>query len=355
MRIFIRLLTVAFAVLVYWLLQFLVRDLESIPGPDYRAIEERTLAPDLVEQRARLERQIAQLDRTIQSQREEQKIVGDGSQNLQRTINQLIELQRLGVQRQSAISDAEKADLSASLNLFLASQSKYEELNKSLATLSSNRATLDQERQDVDRQLQTQRETARKEYDRLLEKHRLKLAAYELSVLVPLLLLGGYFLLRKRDALYAPLFLAFSLATLVKVGLVVHEYFPSRYFKYILTLLLLGLVARLLVHFLRAAAFPKIELLLRQYREAYERYLCPICEYPIRTGPRKFLYWTRRTVHKVLPVASPVSQEAYTCPNCGTSLFEPCPACAKVRHALLPYCEHCGTKKTEEPTSALSS
>jgi predicted RNA-binding Zn-ribbon protein involved in translation (DUF1610 family) len=100
------------------------------------------------------------------------------------------------------------------------------------------------------------------------------------------------------------------------------------------------------IQLIRIVAFPKIDWLMRQYREAYERFLCPICEYPIRTGPRKFLYWTRRTVNRILPPGDLTgTDEPYTCPSCGTLTFEVCPSCQKIRHSFLPHCEHCGAKK----------
>ncbi|NLF23697.1 MAG: hypothetical protein GX590_11140, partial [Lentisphaerae bacterium] len=59
------------------------------------------------------------------------------------------------------------------------------------------------------------------------------------------------------SSIYFPLFMAFGAATLIKVALVVHEYFPSKYFKYILIGGLLIVVARLLIYFIRTIAFPK--------------------------------------------------------------------------------------------------
>ena len=41
-RFSIRLFTLFLAVLVYWVLGFLVQDIESIPGPSYDAIEQRS-------------------------------------------------------------------------------------------------------------------------------------------------------------------------------------------------------------------------------------------------------------------------------------------------------------------------
>ncbi len=106
----------------------------------------------------------------------------------------------------------------------------------------------------------------------------------------------------------------------------IHKYFPSRYFKYVLVLGLLIAVVRILVTVIRIVAFPKAQWLTK-HQEAYERFLCPVCEYPIRTGPRKYMFWTRRTVNKV-PLSGETGEEKpYTCPSCGTPLFEECPVC----------------------------
>jgi predicted RNA-binding Zn-ribbon protein involved in translation (DUF1610 family) len=174
----------------------------------------------------------------------------------------------------------------------------------------------------------------------------MKLAFLQLAILLPILAAATVLVIRKRGSIYFPLFLAAGIATLIKVALVTHEYFPSRYFKYILIGGLLIVVARLLIYFIRTSAFPKAQWLLKQYREAYERFLCPVCDYPIRVGPRRFLFWTRRTVNKiVVPTNSGDPEETYTCPSCGSELFEECQACHGVRHSMLPSCTHCGAEK----------
>ena len=145
-----------------------------------------------------------------------------------------------------------------------------------------------------------------------------------------------------------PLFLGYGAATFLKVTLVIHEYFPSRYFKYVLIFGLLIIVGKLLVYFIRVVAFPKSQWLTKQYREAYERFLCPICEYPIRTGPRKYLFWTRRTINKIVLQKDESSEEDYSCPVCGTELLEECSVCNKIRHSLLPHCQHCNAEKKIE-------
>ena len=342
----IHLFTVVLGVLFFWLLGFLVEDIESVPGPDFSGIERQHVDPSLVAKQEQLGRQIADLDRLINNKREQQRLVGDSSQNLQRTINQLLELQRLSIQKAVSLSESEKENLSTSLKSFLESQKSYQELNQSISELTSKKVAMEEEKNQIEQQLAKQREPAQEEFQKLTEAHRLRLAFYQLAMLVPLLLVAGYLLMARRSSIYFPLFLAVGGATLLKVALVIHEYFPTRYFKYVLILALLAVVVRLIIYLIKTIAFPKIEWLARQYREAYERFLCPNCEYPIRTGPRKFLYWTRRTVHKILPQGTLASQEEpYSCPSCGTTVFELCPSCQKVRHSLLAHCEHCGAKK----------
>ncbi len=344
-RFAIRFFTLVLTVLVYWVLGFLVGDVRTLEGPDYAAIEARHVDRALVTRQAELERQIAELTRQLDNQSERQRVVGDSSKNLQQTINQLLELQKLSVQKSVALSDSQQANFTSSLGLFLDNQKKYQELSQAISDMLERKQGLVRDREQNERTMEGQRAPARAEFERLVKKHRLWLAFIQLAILLPILGVAGLVIVRQRGSIYFPLFLAFGAATLVKVALVVHEYFPSRYFKYILIGGLLLVVARLLVHFIRSIAFPKVQWLVKQYREAYERFLCPVCEYPIRVGPRRFLFWTRRTVNKlVVPAGLGDAEETYTCPACGSRLFEECPACHKVRHALLPHCAHCGTE-----------
>ncbi len=346
-RFAIRLFTVAFAVLVYWVLGFFVEDIRSLPGPDYTAVEKKHLDKELLAKQESLAKQIAELARQIENQKEKQRVVGDSSRSLQQTIGQLLELQKLGMQKSVAFSTTEQENFTRSLNLFLDNQRKYQELSQTVSEMLERKQGLVREKDLAAQELERQRQPAREEFSLLSQKHRMKLALMQLAILVPILALAALVILKKRSSIYSPLFFAFGAATLIKVAMVVHEYFPSKCFKYILIGGLLLVVARLLIYFIRAIAFPKAQWLLRQYREAYERFLCPVCEYPIRVGPRRFLFWTRRTVNKMVVPTDRGNQEeeAYTCPSCGSRLFDECPSCHKIRHAMLPHCSHCGAEK----------
>jgi len=348
-RLAVRFLAVILAILLFWFLGFLVDDIKSIRGPRYDEVEKRYVEQSLVERKETLDGQITDLERGISNRTEEQRIVSDSSKNLQLTINQILDLQKLSIQKNLSLSEAEQSNMTASLSYFLESQKKYQELNASISELTGQKRVLEDERRVIEGQISQQRKLAQAEFDKLRSKHRLKLAFLQLLILVPILLIAVFLIIKKRSSIYFPFFLAFGGAVLVKVGFVIHEYFPTRYFKYILIIALLLAVGRLLIHLIRMVAFPKAQWRVKQYREAYERFLCPICEYPIRIGPRRFLYWTRRTVNKVIPQEKHIGEEeAYICPSCGTALFEKCSSCQGIKHSLLPHCQHCGVEKEIE-------
>lgn len=348
-RFTIHLLTIALGILLFWLLGFLVKDIRKIRGPEYSGIEEKHLDKKIMPKRESLEKQIAELTQKIENHNEKQRIIGVSSQNLQQTINQLLELQKMGIQKNISFSETEQTNLTNSLNLFLENQKKYQELNQSISELVNLKQELAGEKDAVLKEIEKQKRPARAEYNLLMRNHRLNLAFIQLLILLPILGISAYLFLKKRGSLYIPIFTAFAFAALFRVTLVIHEYFPKEYFKYVLITAIIIVVMRIMIYFIRMIAFQKGKWLLRQYREAYERFLCPVCEYPIRTGPRKYLFWTRRTVNKiVVPGNHEAPEESYTCPSCGNILFEECVSCHKTRHALLPHCAHCGAEKDAE-------
>jgi hypothetical protein len=343
LRLLIRLGAGGLALLVYWLLGFLVADIRSVRGPEWEDFESRHVSEAVVAREKQAGEALAGLRREESDRQETQRIKADASANLQRTLQQLVELQRLSTERQVALSDQDRENLASSLAQFLKYQGEYQVIAQELVDLAARRRAAELEVTQVAAEVTELREAAQKEYRVALTAHRFRLALGQLALLLPLLGVAGWLLVRRRASPLATLHLAVAVAILLKVVGVAHEYFPRRVFNYVFIIALIGVMARLLLHWIRSAAAPKPAALHKQRREAYERFLCPGCEYPIRTGPRRFLYWTRRTVHKVLPPpGAEVRPEPYTCPACGTGLFHSCPACQKIRHALLPHCEHCG-------------
>lgn len=346
-RMLIHFFTLVLAVLLFWLLGFIVRDIERIEGPDYRKIEEEVVDQQILERSEALGERIEQLGRQIQQLRERRELIQSGSRNLEQTINQLLEIRRMRLEKNlEEAPTRQQEDVSESLELFLENQQRFQNINHAIAELAETRSEVAAERRLLEQQLDRQRESARKKHGRLMQRHNMKLAALQLVVLIPLLVVAAWLLLRRRGRSYYPLLLAFGLAVVARVAQVMHAYFPSWLFKYLLIGALILVVGRLLIHMIRTVTRPRPDWLARQYREAYERFLCPVCEYPIRTGPRRFLFWTRRTAAKVVPPGGGRhADSSYTCPACGTKIYEECAACGQIRPSRLPHCTHCGAVK----------
>jgi len=347
-RCLIWLFSIGLAVLLYWLLGFIIKDIGTLRGPSYPDVEKQFLKPELTERLNNITSQIGALQQKIRDQQERQKILRDSTNSSRETMTQLLEFQKINLQKNITPSAEEQQALAKSQSIFLSNQEKYQALNEDIAQRSEELRSLEDQRKGIETELEKQRQPAREEFQRLLRKHNIKIAVFKLLVLIPLLLIALLFFLKQRAGLYVPLIYAAGIALILKVGVVIHEHFPSRYFKYILIGVSIAIVIRILVYLLHMMAFPKMDWLFRQYREAYDKFLCPICGYPIRRGPMKYAPWGRRTFKKQLvpDLSAPAEKdETYTCPACGSKVYEVCESCKATRHSLLPFCEKCGAEK----------
>jgi len=335
----------AFALLIYWLLGFVLQDIGRLPGPDWEQLQAAKLDPELQRTDERLRVELADVARQIDNEERRQRLLRDSTATSQKTLSQLLDLQRMSLEQKATLSAEQQEALAESQQLFLDNQKKDQEFNESLAALYEKQSALnDQQRENVERTAKA-REPLQQEFAELDRKYRLRVAAIKIAVLTPLLLAGGWLFARFRNGTYAPMLYAFGISVLAKAFVVMHEYFPREYFRYILILSALAVIGWILTRLLSIIARPNRETRLKQYREAYESFLCPLCQYPIRRGPLKFMAWTPRSLRRASKPIAGVSDEPYTCPSCATSLYEKCPNCGATRHALLPACEHCGAAR----------
>jgi predicted RNA-binding Zn-ribbon protein involved in translation (DUF1610 family) len=343
----IALFTVLLALLSVWLIGFVLDDIGTIAGPEYPEVEKAFLSRALLDDAKAADDQLTELGRKLQEQRARQSLLRDSTSRYEQTMRQLVELQRLNVEKGITSDEATQKALAESVAFFLANQKTDQALNEDVTKLTEQVSALENHKRGIEKQLETQRVPARKEFQRLQHRHDRKLAFFKLTFLLPLLAGVVVLFLRKRNSGYVPMLYAVGAAVLWHTVMVIHEHFPTRYFKYIVLCALLSVVAYTLVVLLRMLRSPKKGWLLKQYREAYEKFVCPVCEYPIRRGPRKYLFWTRSTIKKLaVPESAAGSKdEPYTCPSCGSRLFEECASCHAIRHSMLPYCDKCSAEK----------
>lgn len=346
---FLRVLVIVFScilgVLVYWLLGFVFDDIDTLRGPDYSTVTNARLDASSLQQEAEFDRQLAQIARQTNDVREKQALLKESTSTSQQTLNQLLEMQRVNIQKGIKPSEAELKAFGESQQIFLSNQKQFQNYMDELGALREQQKTIEAKRAAIEGSLAGQRSQGLEEYQRLARRHELLKAGLKLLVLIPLVLMAARLFITRRNSLFAPLLFACGIAVLVHLVLVIHDYFPSRYFKYIVILFAIAVVVQILVYLIRVIASPKKPWLLKQYREAYLRFCCPVCGYPIRRGPLKYLLWSRQARKSLAVAPGPVSDDPYACPACGTVLFEACASCHSVRHSLLTFCEKCGAPK----------
>lgn len=346
-RFLIWLFAIAVSLLSFWLLGYIIRDIDTIEGPDYQTMESAMLDIALVDRRETLAHEIDDTQRSIANLNEQRVLLQNTINTSQQTMHQLLDLQRLSIEKRAELSEEQDSALTENLDLFLANQKQVQEFNAQLSELNLKLQDLQANADDANAEIDLAKQPIREAFDVALRKHRLWLGVYKLAVLLPLLLISTLLFIRKSAGNYAPLVYAMGVALAARVFFVMHEHFPAIYFKYILIAVSLVIAIAVLVRLLRTVANPRGDWLLKQYREAYTNFMCPICEFPIRRGPLRYASWTPRSLRKLLvrtPLGDSASSEdkPYTCPSCSTELFKTCVRCEGTRYALLPACDKCG-------------
>jgi predicted RNA-binding Zn-ribbon protein involved in translation (DUF1610 family) len=346
--VYVYLATFVLTLLFIWMLDFILSDINRIPGPDFTTSAEKFVNSTLVEKKKSLEKQQAETETLINNEKESQHILEADAGNSQETMNQLISVHRLNIENGVKPTKVEQQSMAESQARFLDKQKEFQSANERIATLTEQSNSQRSEIRSLDETLETQYQQARSEFATISQTHRMKIASIQLLFLVPFLLLVTWLTYRWKDNQFAPILRALLLAALVETGITIHTYFPSEIFKYIALVAAILVVLYWLVWLISIQTRPRLEWLLRQYREAYTMRKCPVCGYPIEQGPFRFVIWIKG---RPIPLANRTetsvdeSNKAYTCPACGTGVYEKCDSCGQIRHSLLPNCLHCGAGK----------
>lgn len=350
-RFLVLLFSVGVSILAFWLLGYVLRDIDQIDGPSYQNMVTEALPPSLVEQQKQLAEQRQENQIRKKEVEKRRDLLRHAVENSQQTINQLLELQRLSLEKEAQLSDDQQNALAENLQSFLDRQQQSQTLSEELVGLETAAQAIEEQFRDLTRQLQTAKEPLDQQYQIAQQAHQWRLAAWKLGLLLPFVVIAGGLFFKLAGGTYAPLIYAFGAALIGRVLLVMHEHFPAIYFRYLLIGTALCVAVWVLVKLLRTISNPSQEWLIKQYREAYSAFLCPQCEYPIQRGPLKFAAWTRRTLRKRIQTVSAIDavkgDVPYTCPCCATKLFETCAQCGKTRASLLPACDKCGAIQTD--------
>lgn len=344
-RFWVNFWAVVLGVLFYGLLDFILQDLGTIHQPNYHKIQAQYISQSLLDQEQQLNNEINSHINQIKRLSDNQQYIKNNADNLKTTIDQMLEIQKSSLQKNIAVTEKDKASLNEAQSVFLNYQNQFKNLNDEILNWQKSKHNIEEKLDGLHAQLDKQRKVADKEYTHLSDTHRFFQAKIQVATLL-LLLIGGLVLLsRYYHQSYSVIFKSIDIALCIKIFMTMHEFFPSEYFKYLLILSLITITIYLMIKIIQSIKSPKLDILIKQYREAYEHFLCPVCEFPIHMGPRRFLFWTRRSnTNLKLPKTKEAQDfEIYHCPVCSSELFNQCSSCHHIRHTLLPSCSHCGS------------
>ncbi len=336
-----------------WLLLFVLRDIDRIPGPDYQKLVAESVPPALLDRQRAINKELEQIQRQVNDKEEAQKLLERSTAGSQATLNQLINLHRASMERGIEMGEKEQAAFADSQTLFLDNQKKSQQVNAEISALTRHRQELNSEANDLSAQFEQASTPAVEKYDQLSRRHGYKQAALKLAFLIPVLLISAAITLRKAGSIYRPIVFPLLPASLFLTGVVMHHHFPSALFKYAAIVAGIVVVIVLLYYLISLLVAPGGEWLKTRYREAYNQRKCPVCAQPVARPEAKEV---RASADGSIQIASPANSpgEPYTCPSCGTRLFESCDQCGHLRHSLLPFCKSCG-KQHPVPTPSLTA
>jgi len=335
-RFFIVVLGVILGFLFFWLLSFIEGDIGTMKGPDWNGVRREFVSQELDDNKDHLQKEVDRLKRGIDTIREKQQVLNSSSSSFQSTIEQLHKSEQKPEYAQI---------LQNSYTAFLENQKQNQQYIQQISELIEQRQQKEDEMAAVSEEIKRLEYDARQKQDQLWKTYRLKVAVLKLSFLVPVFLVVSFLFMKYRTSAYWPLVWAGFIAAFIKIAFVAHKYFPSDYFKYIALLVIIAIVLRILVYLIRLIAAPKKDLLIKQYQQYYDKHQCPVCTKPIKTGPLRYAAWKKKATVVASQGTDIEKQQPYTCPSCGTNLYDKCDQCGNIRHTLLPYCEHCGNEK----------
>jgi hypothetical protein len=204
-RILVGIFTIAFALLIFWLLDFAVDDIGSLPGPSREDVEKGILSADLLSRRETIDRQINDVNRSLGANKERQALLRDSTGRYEETLRQLLDMQRLSAQKGIAFPQSQQQALAESASLFLANQKQDQALYEEILRLSERESQLDEEKQSIQEELDQQGKAVDKELERRERKHDHRIAGLQLLLLIPLLICVGLVISKKRVGIYGPL------------------------------------------------------------------------------------------------------------------------------------------------------
>jgi hypothetical protein len=238
--------------------------------------------------------------------------------------------------RTATTNPAQDGELIARTRQLEALKGNERAAQEAIDAINSSRLPLTQRRAVIEDQISRMTQDAFPAYEKAMFWEELKVFAMRLAFTLPLLVIAGWLVVKKRKSDYWPLMRGFVLAAIFAFFVELVPYLPSYggYIRYIVGIVLTGVAGHFLIKNMRAylerrqVAEVEAEEVRRQlvsHEEAFKKMaanVCPGCD---------------------RPVATTGDVAANFCVHCGMTLFNNCGGCKTRKMAFFRYCMSCGT------------
>lgn len=330
-----------------WLLGFLLDDVGRVRPVNYQEFFEAGMPAELLEEVAETDLEVRTLERKINRQEQIQRDLQRDMETSGEVMRQMMDLQRLALEKGNAPSEAERDALATAQETFLTSQGQYREANVEIQSANATLFALQGRRSALGSRRQAAEAPIRKAYQAKVRTRALIEACVRLGILIPLFLVAAATVRKRWRHPWRPIYLSFLVATFWTLGYEMFEQFPAEYFKYIAIVTAIAITLAFLSWIIRKATSPSPSLVLARNRAAYMESVCPVCAFKLSQTPIQAAPFTKRrgrVPHEPVGPLAPEGRVDFSCPSCGTGLFEACGECSGPRHSLLPFCEGCGAE-----------
>lgn len=277
------------------------------------------------------------------------KIVNNNYENAKKSFDNWLEARKtVG----SPSEDKEVLSRANKLDEFYKTQQDWK---KELSTITNEIKTLKKDRNQTSELIYLENERAYKEREKAIRKYDLKIFLIRLLFILPILILGIFFIIKFRKHKYWPLFLGFVLFSFYAFFFGLVPYLPSyggyiRYSVGIILSILLGIYA---INKIKAFIEQKKKELkistterakkvqIETAEKALDNHMCPSCgkDFIVKKWDKSVSTKNKTETYGIV---------TNFCRFCGLELFKNCTKCGSENFAHLPFCNNCGNKMNDE-------
>ncbi|PHR31279.1 MAG: hypothetical protein COA38_08190 [Fluviicola sp.] len=248
--------------------------------------------------------------------------------------------------------DVEVRKRAVKLDNYYSTQQEWE---KELSEISDSIKLLNEQRDEVSKLIAKEKSRAYEEQRKAIRQYDVKVFFIRLLIIVPILLLGIFFMLKFRKHKYWPLFFGFVLFSFYAFFFGLVPYLPSYggYIRYTVGIILIILFGVYAINKIKSFVEQKKnelkisteerskKVLTETAEKALDDHMCPSCgkDFIVKDWDKSLGKKGKETI---------LGKVTDFCRFCGLQLFKKCKSCNTKNFAHLPFCCNCGDKLINE-------